>query len=151
MKKIGLILLLLGSIVMPGCGDYEDESPRVVATSPANGSSGMINGEAITVVFNTPMNPLSFTSTNLTVVEQSSGTPWPYTHKPPDDVPVVFSFTPSADNTSVSISAEDGFLFDGCFLLKISANILSANNAQMDAPYQICFCTVGEAANTCGI
>lgn len=152
MKKLFLIFLLLGSVILPGCGDYEDEAPRVVMTTPANGASGMINGEAITVTFNTAMNPLSLkSSTNFNVVEQLTGTPWPYVHNPPDDKTMVFNFVPSADNKSVSISATAGFLIDGCFLLKVSENVMSSNNIPMDASYQSCFCTVGEAENTCGM
>lgn len=152
MKKIFLIFLLLGSIVLAGCGsdDYEDEVPRVVLTSPSNGGDKMFNGDPISIVFSTAMNPLSLRdSTNFNLVDKATGLSWPHQHSPPDALPMLYTYTPSEGNTTVEIKATNGFLPQSCFLLTVSKNAVSAENVGMAADYNGCFCT-GSAVNTCG-
>lgn len=155
MKKTCLIFLLLGSIVLPGCGDYEDEGPQVTATYPANGTAGVMNGAGITIIFNTEMDPIALSSaSNYTVQGISgvaSGRAWPYFNGTTEGEAVTFNFTPSSDGTNVTIDSDDGFLEnDSCFLLKVSQNIRSVTNESLEAPYQSCFCTAADSSPCSG-
>lgn len=155
MKKPFLIFLLFSSLTLPGCGPQENDPPEVIATYPANGTAGVMNGAGLSVIFNMAMNPIALSNgTNYSVIGISgiaAGQAWPYYNGKTPGAAVSFDFLPSDGDTTVTIDSTDGYLKnDSCFLLIVSDGIRSAANQTMEAPYQTCFCTAADATPCAG-
>ncbi|MDZ4185600.1 MAG: Ig-like domain-containing protein [Desulfuromonadales bacterium] len=151
MKKLFLILLLLGSVILASCGDYEDEAPNVEWTTPDSTVTDAAHfGAVLTVKFSTPMETALINIGNVSVVDPVNGA-WPgldpakFNSDPPvsDFVANTPTITVSADKTMFTFSQTNYLPASTCFDVIISQNVRSANNITMKAPYTSCFCTAG--------
>ncbi|GEM_PF-4277241 len=149
MKKIFLIFLLLGSVVLPGCGDYEDEAPRVVWTSPSAGTQDFL-GKEILVSFNMEMQAESLTLSTVYVKNESTNAVWPLAAAEPDtDCQITISSV--APGVGLEANINQTFLYeidDACLLtpasnltLFVSQNVRSKTGQTLEAPYSVQFTT----------
>jgi len=151
MKKLALIFLLLGSMILPGCGaDYEDESPQVVWTSPTNGTVDYL-GKEILVSFDTEMMVESITLSSVYVIDDTTSEVWPLITSDPESTGcevVISAVDPGAGQQTY---ANRTFLFDiddTCILtptsnltLVVSQNVRSESGQTLEAPYRAHFTT----------
>lgn len=76
MKKIFLIFLLLGSVLLAGCGDNEDEAPSLVDSSPYANQNNYY-GTALSLTFNSEMLLSSIDLNSVYVINPATGKMWP--------------------------------------------------------------------------
>jgi hypothetical protein len=149
MKKLFLIFLLLGGVILPGCGDYEDEAPRVVWTSPSAGTQDFL-GKEIMVSFNTEMQAESLTLSTIYVKNESTEEVWPLASAEPDtDCQITISSV--APGIGLEANVNQTFLYeidDACLLtpasnltLIVSQNVRSKTGQTLKAPYRVNFST----------
>ena len=144
MKKIFLIFLLLGSVVLAGCGDYEDEAPRVVWTSPENGAKNATDsGQVVKIKFSTAMQAASVDTSNVTVSDVD-GNSWPGVDEEGASATNKVTTAWSEEGTLVIFTQDKFFKTDSCFELKISTNVRSSNGKTLEAPYIVNFGTDGK-------
>lgn len=144
MKKIVFLLMVLVVAALSGCGEYEDETPSVVWTSPANGEKGVTeSGEVLVVQFSTPMIASTINMGTVTVTQIGGSTSWPSNDGATPPVATTSSVTtePSDDLTMFTFSLDNFLPSNSCFRLEVSAYVRSEDGKSMDAPYTSCFCT----------
>lgn len=149
MKKIFLILLLLGSVVLAGCGENEDEAPQVVWTSPSAGTVDFF-GKEIIVSFDMEMQVESLTLATVYVKNEATDEVWPLAAAEPD-TQCEITISTVAPGVGLEAKINQTFLYkidDACLLspasnltLIVSQNVRSKTGQTLDAPYRANFTT----------
>lgn len=149
MKKIFLIFLLLGSVVLAGCGENEDEAPSLIGSSPY---VNQINyyGTELSLTFNAKMLVSSINLNSVYVINPSTNKIWPVVSTEVDgtcgDVEFAVDDTVPAgiDKQIVNID----IFASGCMLppgtnleLIVTRNVKSLLGEALDKEYRIPFTT----------
>lgn len=141
MKKILLLLAVVVASVLPGCGEVEEDTPKIVWTSPANGAtSSTVGGAILTIQFNTEMDISTLDYGTVSLIDTATGDNWPLV----DDTgaPVAGTITASSDDQKQFIFTVSDFIKSpACYNATVSQYVRSISGATMDAPYRFSFCT----------